>query len=379
MTTKFLKTSLVSALSVTLLSFSASSWGNSFIDTLIQTTPVGLSNNQKASWQSLVEGTKTLFNEGNNLLILPVRTEHPRWAWDNRRQQNGWPFGMGLGRQLVDDQQNERTLFLINFVDSNYRAEPMVGYQWLKRFPVGQSGFHVGAGYLAGLSMRGDYRWIPFPMVLPVAKVGYENLSAYMTYIPVTDVFFFYTTFSFDDKASRDKPLPVTSAWASKQNYLYGGIGWEYIDESNTEETTTWASNNDSWHVGLRHYSGRHWATDLSWRESKHLVRTPTRRDTYRFRSLSLQLQYNIDVTHDLRVYAGGGFGYSEMKGQCLKDHSLHPVTSIGATYALTRDIFVNADMHVSFSRFKDNVKGSQDQYFKAMPTDFTVSLGYAF
>ena len=72
--------------------------------------------------------------------------------------------------------------------------------------------------------------WVPFPRPLPVAKIGTDDISFYGTYIPVTNVFFFYSTITIDDAKRRDLPLPATSAWSADRNYLYGGWGWEYMD-----------------------------------------------------------------------------------------------------------------------------------------------------
>ena len=295
--------------------------------------------------------------------------------------ENGYPFGMGLGRQVIDNRGNERSFFLVTFVDSNYRPEPVAGYQWVARWPVAGTGLHVGAGYLAAVSARGDYMWVPFPMPLPVAKIGTDDISFYGTYIPVTNVFFFYSTITIDDAKRRDLPLPATSAWSADRNYLYGGWGWEYMDNGE-EFSPSNVKNDSSWHVGMRHYSGRHWATDVSYRRSEHDIKTAgtDTSKSYRFQTWAVQLQYNIDALDSLRLYAGGGLGYSKMKGPAGKDDSFHPVTSLGATYAVTKNVFVNAEMFTSFARYKGTVEARGDDYvLKPMATDFTLSLGVAF
>lgn len=58
---------------------------------------------------------------------------------EKRHEENGYPFGMGYARQVIDNRGNERLLFAVNFVDSNYRIEPMVGYSWLARWPIGST------------------------------------------------------------------------------------------------------------------------------------------------------------------------------------------------------------------------------------------------
>ena len=68
------------------------------------------------------------------------------------------------------------------------------------------------------------------------------------------------------------------------------------------------------------------------------------------------------------------------MKGPAGKDDSFHPVTSLGATYAVTKNVFVNAEMFTSFARYKGTVEARGDDYvLKPMATDFTLSLGVAF
>ena len=328
-----------------------------------------------------MDRAKAIMKEGNSLWVVPTYTNHPTWDWDKRHEENGYPFGMGLGRQVIDNRGNERSFFLVTFVDSNYRPEPVAGYQWVARWPVAGTGLHVGAGYLAAVSARGDYMWVPFPMPLPVAKIGTDDISFYGTYIPVTNVFFFYSTITIDDAKRRDLPLPATSAWSADRNYLYGGWGWEYMDNGE-EFSPSNVKNDSSWHVGMRHYSGRHWATDVSYRRSEHDIKTAgtDTSKSYRFQTWAVQLQYNIDALDSLRLYAGGGLGYSKMKGPAGKDDSFHPVTSLGATYAVTKNVFVNAEMFTSFARYKGTVEARGDDYvLKPMATDFTLSLGVAF
>ena len=359
----------------------------SFLEEAIDTLPAGYvtsSENQSRSlgqyWNDTLEGSKAILKNGQDAWIFPTYTAHPRFHWKNEREQNAYPFGMGLGRTVIDANGNERTLFFVSFVDSNYHIEPVAGYQWIKRFPIGKSDFHLGAGYMAGLSMRDDYRWIPFPMVLPVASIGNDWLNVYGAWIPFIDVGFVYTVITLDNAKTRGT-LSKSSAWYGKENFIYGGLGWEYIDNGSDEYTPHSATNHASYHVGLRHYSGSQWATDLSYRRSKHEFHSPKNiHQTYKMDNVSLQLQYNMDVSSKFRLYAGGGVGYSRMWGPNTKDSSIHPVASMGATYALTDRLWLNADMTVMVSRFKGVLEAADQGYVvRAMPTDFGLSLGYAF
>ena len=119
------------------------------------------------------------------------------------RQSSERPGDWGYARQVIDNRGNERLLFAVNFVDSNYRIEPMVGYSWLARWPIGSTGLHVGAGYLAGITMRGDYMWAPLPLPLPVAKIGTDTVSFYGTFLSPTSSSFTRRLPSTTRKAAR--------------------------------------------------------------------------------------------------------------------------------------------------------------------------------
>lgn len=222
---------------------------------VVDTTPAGLARSSAERdgswggfWEDTKRGSEYIMEEGRTLLVLPTYTNHPRWDWDNKDQENGYPFGMGLARQVIDEHGNERMFFLVNFVDSNYRIEPMVGYSWVARYPIFNTGWHYGAGYLAGITVRGDYYYLPAPLPLPVAKIGNDWFSFYGTFIPFTNVFFFYSSFTFDDVQSRKMPLPATSPWAKNTDFVYGGYGFTRTDNGE-EHSPSRVDSDTSWHV----------------------------------------------------------------------------------------------------------------------------------
>ena len=233
------------------------------LEAVIDTTPAGLVKSSSsrpgdwaAFWSDTKEGAKYIMENGNDLWVVPTYTNHPTWDWEQRHEENGYPFGMGLARQVIDERGNERMFFIVNFVDSNYRLEPMVGYSWVARWPIGNTGLHWGAGYLAGITMRGDYLWLPAPLPLPVVKIGTDALSFYTAYVPFTNVFFMYTSITIDNHAERKMPLPSTSPWVKTPNLLYGSWGWRYVDNGEEESPNT-VKNDTVWGVGYR------WKRDL--------------------------------------------------------------------------------------------------------------------
>ena len=370
------------------LSSGAQAGFSEFWDAVVDTTPasyVSRASDRPGDWATFwsdsKEGAKRIFEEGNSVWIVPTYTNHPTWSWDKRHEENGYPFGMGYARQVIDDQGNERMLFAISFVDSNYRMEPMVGYSWMARWPLGATGLHVGAGYVAGLTMRGDFMWVPLPLPLPAAKIGTDSVSFYGAYIPFTNVFFFYSTITVDDAKGRKMPLPADSPWVKTPNLLYGAYGWEYVD--NGEEYSKSLMKNDTiWNVALRRYSGRSWQTDLKYSRSKHDVAyvDGSGRQTLDTRTYTLTVAYNIDVTKTVRLFAGAGVGYGKAEGPAGSDTSIFPALTLGGTWALTDHLWLTGSMDTNFPRWKGVLADQTDDYvLKSMPTAFTLGLGLAF
>lgn len=364
------------------------------LSAIIDTTPAGLvrpSDERPGDfgsfWADTAEGSRMIMSKGSDLLVLPTYTNHPRWAWDQRDEENALPFGAGLARQVIDEHGNERMFFAVAFVDSNYRPEPMVGYSWIARWPIGNTGLHWGAGYLAGFTMRGDYMWLPAPLPLPVAKIGTDTISFYGTYIPFTDVAFFYTSIAIDNVGSRSMPLPQSSPFADGRTFVYGGGGWTYMDNGEEESRNT-VKNDASWHVGIRRYSGRHWQTDLKYRRTKNDVRVWSdaaqtkgeRRQQLETESYSLTIAYNIDATETFRLFAGAGIGYGRAESSTGSDSSIFPVLTTGFTWAMTPRLHLTGGIDTTFARYEGVVAGRSDNYvLRAMPTDFSLSIGYAF
>ena len=359
-----------------------------FWSSLIDTTPAGIARSSEdrpgdwaSFWSDTRAGAEKIMSDGNSIWILPTYTNHPRWDWPRRDEENGWPMGMGLARGIIDERGNERLLYLITFVDSNYRPEPMAGYTWVARWPLGNSGFHVGAGYLAGITMRGDYMWAPVPLPLPLAKVGTDTVSFYGTWIPFTNVFFFFSTITLDDAKGRKMPLSPESPWVKTPNLLYGSWGWQYTD--NGEKYSPSRVGSDTvWNAGLRRYSGRSWQTDLKYSRASHEVtRTdgPGKNDLG-IESYTLTLAYNMDWTKTFRLFAGAGFGYSKGETAYASDWSLHPALTLGFTWAAADNFFITGSMDTNFARFKGVLEDRGDGYtVRAMPTSFTIGAGLAF
>ncbi len=73
------------------------------------------------------------------------------------------------------------------FKDSFNKWEPIGGYGWEKtRRPLTDQNFHLGLGYTLGVTARDNWNYIPIPVILPLASIGYGPATFQMTYIPGT-------------------------------------------------------------------------------------------------------------------------------------------------------------------------------------------------
>lgn len=137
-------------------------------------------------------------------VYMPVVTWHNRLAYsqDKIDKYNERPWGGGYGISRYDQQGNWHGIYLMVFKDSFNKWEPIGGYGYEKVWrPLDDQNFRLGLGYTAAVTARDNYNYIPLPLVLPLASVGYNRLTFQATYIPGTynngNVFFAWLRFSF--------------------------------------------------------------------------------------------------------------------------------------------------------------------------------------
>ncbi|HFH2783648.1 TPA: lipid IV(A) palmitoyltransferase PagP [Escherichia coli] len=122
-------------------------------------------------------------------LYIPSITWHARFAYDQEKieQYNERPWGAGFGVSGQDEKGNWHGLYLMVFKDSFNKWEPISGYGWEKTWrPLTDQNVHFGLGYTIGVTARDNWNYIPVPVVLPLASVGYGPATFQMTYIPGT-------------------------------------------------------------------------------------------------------------------------------------------------------------------------------------------------
>lgn len=138
-----------------------------------------LSDNIEKTWQ----------HDEHYDLYLPAITWHARFAYDRQKidKYNERPWGAGGGISRWDDKGNWHGLYLMAFKDSFNKWEPIGGYGWEKNwYPLADNHFRLGLGYTVGVTARHNWRYIPVPLALPLASVGYGPVTFQMTYIPGT-------------------------------------------------------------------------------------------------------------------------------------------------------------------------------------------------
>ncbi|WP_413739108.1 lipid IV(A) palmitoyltransferase PagP [Sodalis sp. RH21] len=137
-------------------------------------------------------------------IYIPAVTWHNRYFYNDEhlRRYNEKPWGLGYGISRQDNEDNWHGLYAMAFKDSFNRWEPFAGYAWEARWrPLSDDHFTLGAGYTLGVTARHNWNYFPVPAILPLASVGYYNLTFQATYIPGTrnngNVFFGWLRWQF--------------------------------------------------------------------------------------------------------------------------------------------------------------------------------------
>lgn len=170
--------------------------------------PVALANQSSVlgdAWNTLTDNVSQTWNEPQHYdLYVPAITWHARFAYDKEKtdRYNERPWGIGFGQDRWDDSGNWHGLYLMVFKDSYNKWEPIGGYGWEKIWrPLADDNFRLGLGYTLGATARDNWNYIPIPVILPLASVGYGPATFQMTYIPGTynngNVYFAWLRFQF--------------------------------------------------------------------------------------------------------------------------------------------------------------------------------------
>lgn len=371
-------------------SASAEDSGRSVWEAIVDTLPAGMVSEENSSGSYLSDtwvGMKTIISEGSSGLLLPAYTIHPGYAYktEKRHNENGYTWGGGISRNFIDSRGNRRIMYAMAFSDSHNNFEPFMGYGWLSRWRLGSTPFYAEAGYTIGLTARGDYKWIPFPALLPLLGVGTDNFSIYGTYVPFSDIFFFFANMTFDDRKSRHMPDTPKSLFSNKV-LIYAGGGWQKTTLKGTPKPSS-ISSDGAYSAGLRYFVTPDWALDFSVnRSGTHSIHANgSKVGSYKLTSYSLAVQYHFRAAERVKLYAGVGAGYFRSDQQDFKEgwgakkDIFTPVIQAGGTVAVTRNLHVTGGMDLGFPRYKAHSPTDDSFSMRPSPVTFKLALGLAF
>lgn len=149
---------------------------------------ITVQDNNEGLWDSFKNNiTETWGAPQQQDLFLPVLTRHNRHTHSKKQIEgyNEHPWGGGYGISRYDEKGNWHALYAMAFKDSFNKWEPVAGYGYEKIWqPLQDKKFRLGAGYIAAVSARDNYDYVPFPMVLPLVSAGYSRLTFQATYVP---------------------------------------------------------------------------------------------------------------------------------------------------------------------------------------------------
>lgn len=92
---------------------------------------------------------------------------------------------LARGKGRYNASGNWEGLYPMGFLDSHSKPSFMAGYAWVPTWQSRRSPLKVGVGVTGFLMSRSNYlNGIPFPGVLPVASISYNNLALQAAYIP---------------------------------------------------------------------------------------------------------------------------------------------------------------------------------------------------
>ncbi len=362
-----------------------------------ETTSVGLvpPAERRDGWKGWFadawDGSKRIFRDGHTDLLLPLNTFHPAYKYPNRDDQNHYPWGGGIARTWIDERDNERLVYAMAFSDSHYDFQPLAGYAWIARWPL-FAGLKGGLGYTVFVSMRADAKYIPFPAILPLASVGTDRFTVYGTWIPTTDVLFFFARISLPygdggptpaGGAAATSPPGADRSPGQRPNLIYAAAAYTNTDAGGID--TVSSDNSTSAVFGFRRFLTDDIAFDLSATRTKHkLDYAGSTIGSFEQSPVTLAAQYYLPAYRSLRLFAGIGVTYTRINGQdlpgyALEGSSISPAVQAGATFTLTDSLLLTGGLTATFPRNELTQDGAGRGTLTLSPVIFHLGLGWSF
>ena len=149
-------------------------------------------------YQSLTDHFSSIWNDGKYQFLLPVQTIHSplTYSSEKRKDYNDNPWGFGIGKYIEPTPDRRYGLSVLTFQDSFNKPEPSLFYSWQTLWRAGKD-FRPSLGFVAGITFRDNYHWIPVPGAAATIGFEYKSFSIDTLYVPGFDVFLTWLTWRF--------------------------------------------------------------------------------------------------------------------------------------------------------------------------------------
>ena len=153
---------------------------------------------ESSLWDQATTHLKTIWNAGKWDMMLPFYTWHCPWRYsqEKRKEYNEFPWGIGIGKYIEPTPDRRYGFKVMTFQDSFNKPEPSVWYSWQALWREGKD-FRPTLGFVAGITARENYHWIPVPGAAPVVGFDYKSMSVEALYLPGFDVVFTWLSWRF--------------------------------------------------------------------------------------------------------------------------------------------------------------------------------------
>jgi lipid IVA palmitoyltransferase len=131
-------------------------------------------------------GAYKAYKTGDDEILLSGYSYHDRRTYtpEKIREFNENAWGLGYGKTAEDPDGDTHTFFWLTFRDSKRKNQWHLGYQYNTYWGT-RSGLQASVGYAAMLVQRPDiFSGVPFPAILPVVGVKWNNTALNMIFIP---------------------------------------------------------------------------------------------------------------------------------------------------------------------------------------------------
>ena len=153
---------------------------------------------EPSTFQLLADHLGSIWEEGNYKLLVPVHTYHSPLSYSSskRKEYNENPWGIGIGKYFSPTPDKRYGLAAMTFQDSFNKPEPSFFYSWQTLWRTDKD-FRPSVGFIAGITFRENYNWIPVPGAAPTIGFDYKSISVDTLYVPGFDVFLTWLTWHF--------------------------------------------------------------------------------------------------------------------------------------------------------------------------------------